>query len=167
MNKKTLLIIGAVTVLGVGTAFTTVASAQSNGGTQDPTSSLVQKIADKFNLNKDEVQKVFSEHRDGMKFNMKANMQARHEERLNQLVSEGKITEEQKNLIMNKMKELHEKKASEMETWKDLKPEERRAKMEATRTELESWAKQNGINPEYLMFKVKIKAGGGHMMMHP
>ncbi len=39
---------------------------------------------------------------------------------------------------------------------KDKTPEERRAAMEVKRTELEKWAKDNGIPIEYL------RPGGGH-----
>lgn len=153
-----MVIVGAVTIIGAGTLFTTFASAETSN-TQNPMTSLVQKISDKFGLNKDEVQAVFDEHHD----EMRAEMETRHEEHLNQLVKEGKITEEQKILIQNKMKEIQAQRESEMKSFKDLTPEEMKAKFEQHRSEMESWAKENGINPEYLMgdFAIKIK-GGGH-----
>lgn len=157
-----MVIVGAVTILGAGTIFTTMASAQANDA-QNPMSSLVQKIADKFNLNKDDVQKVFDEQHD----EMRKTMEAKHQERLDQLVKDGKITEAQKTLIQKKMKELQAQRESERDSFKDLTPEEMKAKMDQHRSEMENWAKENGIDPKYFMgdFVIKIK-GGGHGEKH-
>lgn len=146
MNKKLLLVLGAITIIGVGVLGSSQAFAQESIA-QNPVNSLVQKIADKFGLNRDDVQAVFTEH----KSEMKANMSARQEDRLSKLVSEGKITEAQKTLIINKQKELTEKRAANRDSLKDLSREEIRSKMEAERAELEKWATDNGIDIKYLM----------------
>lgn len=146
MNKKLLLVLGAITIIGVGVLGSSQSFAQESN-TQDPVNSLVQKIADKFGLNRDDVQALFTEH----KSEMKVNMSARQEDRLSKLVSEGKITEAQKTLIINKQKELAEKRAGNKGSLKDLSREEIRSKMEAERAELEKWATDNGIDIKYLM----------------
>lgn len=146
MNKKLLLVLGAITIIGVVVLGSSQAFAQEST-TQNPVSSLVQKIADKFGLNKDDVQAVFSEHKNGVN----ANHSVRQEDRLSKLVSEGKITEAQKTLIINKQKELTEKRAANKDSLKDLSKEEIRSKMEAERAELEKWATDNGIDIKYLM----------------
>ena len=145
MNKKLLLVLGAITVIGVGVLGSNQAFAQESN-TSDPINSLVQKIADKFGLNRDDVQAVFTEH----KSEMKVNISARQEDRLSSLVSEGKITEVQKTLIINKQKELVEKRAANKDSLKDLSREEIRSKMEAERAELTKWATDNGIDMKYL-----------------
>ncbi len=158
MNKR-MMVVGIVTVLGAGILFTNLVSAQGSD-TQNHMSSLVQKISDKFGLNKDEVQAVFDEQHD----EMRKVMVAKHQERLDQLVKDGKITEAQKTLIQNKMEELQ----AERESLKDLTPEERKTKIDAARVELESWAKENGIDLQYLMgnFGFKLRGGGhGHMFI--
>ena len=121
--------------------------AQTTASDQNPMSSLVQKIADKFGLNKDEVQAVFDENRQ----EHQARMQQRYEERLTQDVKDEKITEEQKQLILQKHKELSENRQSKMEEMKNMSVEERKTEMERERQELENWAKENGIDPQYLM----------------
>lgn len=146
MNKKLLLVLGALTIIGVGVLGSSQAFAQESN-TKEPVDSLVQKIADKFGLNKDSVRAVFTKH----KSEMKVNMSSHQEDKLSKLVSEGKITEAQKTLIKNKQKELEEKRAANKGQLKDLSREELRSKMEAERAELEKWAKENGIDIKYLM----------------
>lgn len=160
MNKKLLVMLGAVTIVGMSVLGSGQVFAQEST-TQNPVSSLVQKIADKFGLNKDDVQALFSEHKN----EVKAKHSARQEDRLSKLVSEGKITEAQKTLIINKQKELTEKRAANKGSLKNLSKEELRSKMEAEHAELEKWAIDNGIDLKYLMgafgpgFKMGFKFG--------
>jgi hypothetical protein len=112
-----------------------------------PYASLVQKIADKFNLNKSDVQAVFDEHYQ----EQRAKMEAKFADRLDQLVNDGKITEAQKQLIIAKHKELEASRQSMFESMKDKTPEERKTAMEAERKALEDWAKQNNIDLKYVM----------------
>lgn len=115
----------------------------------DPHTSLIQKIATKFGLKIEDVQGVFSEH----KTEMQNQMMARFEAKLTQLVTDGKITEAQKQLIINKHKEMQT-------AMQNKTPEERKTEMKNKKAELETWAKQNGIDLQYIMgFGFK----GGHM----
>ncbi len=164
MNKKLLVMLGTVTILGMSVLGSGQVFAQEST-TQNPVNSLVQKIADKFGLNKVDVQAVFTEH----KSEMNTKHSALQKDRLSELVSERKITEAQKTLIINKQKELAEKRATNKGSLKDLGREEIRSKMEAEHAELEKWAKDNGIDLKYLMgtfgpgfkmgFKVGMRAG--------
>jgi polyhydroxyalkanoate synthesis regulator phasin len=100
--------------------------------------SLVQKLVERFNLNADEVQEVFDEVRE----EKHQETEIRFEERLNQAIEEGKISQEQKELILAKREEMRQK----QEEMKDLSFEERQAAMEKHREEMESWAEENGID---------------------
>ena len=154
IGKKTLLVAGAVTTLGtiasVGLGSVYAATNTSGSGT------IVDKIATKFNLNKDEVQKVFEEDR----AEKETEHQQAMEERLTQAVTDGKLTEDQKAKILAKMAELKANRPN-MEELKNKTPEERHQLMEQHRTELEQWAKDNNIPEEYMPFHIRVKAGGG------
>ncbi len=132
-----------------------LASAQSS---TTGTGGLVDKIAQKFNLNKADVQKVFDEDR--------AVHQAEHEqkenERLDQAVKDGKITQAQEDLIKAKVKELQAKREAARDAMKDKTKAERKATMDAERTDLEKWAKGNNIPAEYLLFGPHGHGGPGH-----
>ena len=99
---------------------------------------IIDKLVERFGLNPDEVQDVFDEVRAEHHTQMLANF----EERLNQAVTDGKITEEQKLAILDKNEEMKAK----MDEWKSLTPEERHTKMQAYHEELKTWAEENGIN---------------------
>lgn len=113
---------------------------------------VVDKIAEKFNLNKDEVQKVFDEQR--------AEHQAEHkqrlEEKLNQAVKNGKITEDQKTKLIAKLEEMRKNRQDQRA--------ENREQREAVRDEFKKWADENGINLDEVMPKVQGHGGprGGH-----
>lgn len=123
--KKSLLIAGAVTTLGLATTLGVGAYAMGGGGSGGGSSELVTKLAQRFNLNQSDVQAVFDEYRN-------AEREAEISERLQELVDEGKITTEQKTLIENKLKEVQA-----------TRDQERRA--------LEAWAKEKNINLKYVM----------------
>lgn len=156
MNKKILVTVAAVSILSGGLVMSSNASAESSK--QDHMSSLVQKIADKFNLNKSDVQAVFDQERQ----EMHAKMQAKYEAKLAQLVKDGKITEQQKKLLLDKHKELQSEMESNKDKFKDLTPAEMKSQMDAKRKELEAWAKENGVDIKYLMpMQIHMKVGGG------
>jgi hypothetical protein len=144
MNKKSLMVAAAITTLGVSGALGVngVVNAATDTSSTDPMSSLVQKIADKFDLNKDEVQAVFDAQRDEMK--------ARHEQevkdRLAQAVKDGKITQEQSDKIAAKLKEMQSKR----EELKNKTMEERREFKEQKRDDMRQWASDNGISLDTL-----------------
>jgi len=144
--KKPLLIAGAITAIGVtglvGTAVVSAATDTSNSGT------LVDKIAQKFNLNKADVQAVFDQNRTDHEAQRQANVQTK----LDQAVKDGKLTADQESKILAKLKELQAQRDADKGTMKDKTPAERKAAMDAKKAELEQWAKDNNIPTQYLHF---------------
>jgi hypothetical protein len=137
--KKSLLVPALALTMAGTVLFATQTFAQ---GTNDPQTSLVQKIAEKFNLNKDDVQKVFDEERN----NRESGMQKQMESRLTQAVQDGKITEEQKKLILDKVSSLHASRTAEMDKMKSMTADQRKEAMKTHKDELKTWADQNGID---------------------
>lgn len=140
--KKPLLVLGAATGIGLaGVTGIGVASATTSktGGTD----TIIDKIATRFNLKKEDVAAVFDEERAAHK----AERQQQVEERLTQAVQDGKLTEEQKAKVLAKLEELKVKR----EAWKGKTPEERRQAKQDLRQELKQWAKDNNIPLSYLM----------------
>ncbi len=80
---------------------------------------LIQRIVEKFGLNADEVKQVMDEERQQRQQQLKTMM----EERLNTAVAEGKLTEDQKNALLEKLSE-----------------------QQKNRDTLRTWAEENGID---------------------
>jgi hypothetical protein len=134
MKKKVILpTILALSVLVVGILANSV-SAQDTSNYPP----IVQKISDKFNLNVSDVQQVFDEEAD----EKRAERFAFFADRLDELVSEGKLREAQKESILDKHEEMQDK----MEGLKDLAPEERKDKMRELHEEFKNWAEEQGID---------------------
>src|SRR3990167_5847640 len=116
MNKKILMPVIAFTIISMSSFGANAAYAQSNESGTLPT--LIERIIEKFGLKKDDVQKVVDEFRT----EKQAEMKKLQEERLNEAVTNGTITEEQKQLILKKHEEMqaeHEKRQAEMKAWAD------------------------------------------------
>ena len=156
--RKHLAIAGIVTAVsaasltGIG-----VANAATNTTNTDPMSSLVTAISTKFNLNKDDVQEVF----DAQRTEMETERAAQLKTELAQLVKDGKLTQAQSDAITAKQAELKKEREANRTTDQSTKTDEqRKTEMEARRTALEAWAKENGISTEYLRY---VMGGGpGH-----
>lgn len=146
MTKKTLFTIAAVSVLCVGIVGVTVAFAQTQTAGQTSVPSLVQEIANKFNLNPSDVQSVFIQHRQEVQSKQEAN----YEKYLTNLVKEGKITQAQEQLLLNKHNELINQMQRNMKNFKTMTPAKRQALMQSAQQDLQNWAKQNNINVQYL-----------------
>lgn len=147
MKKR--LYVPALVLLLVGIAATGVSAvyAQTTNA-EAPMTSLVQKIATRFNLNQADVQAVFDEqHKE-----MQAKHEARFEDRLTQAVKNGKITETQKQAIIAKEKELQAQREANKESFKNMSEEERKTVREKERAALEQWSKENNIDLKYLHF---------------
>lgn len=144
---KNILLITIIALISVTGIFFSVkyASAQD---TDSPVTTLVQKIAQKFGLNESDVQAVFDEHRE----EIQTQMQKRFEERMTQAVIDGKITEEQKQTILAKHKEMRTNMQESRQNWQNMTDEERQAAKESLRethknyrAQLETWVGENGI----------------------
>ncbi len=165
--RKSVMVAAAVASIGLGGAVVSanVASATTNGTT------IVDKIAHKFSLDKDEVQKVFDEDHAEHKTKHKADI----EKRLSKAVSDGKLTEDQKAKILAKMEELKADRPTR-EEMESKTPEQHKAEMEQKHAELKKWAADNGIPEEYLPLQIKMSvhadpdgpgkpSGGGEIKM--
>lgn len=105
--------------------FSTAAFAQADTeGTYPP---VIQKLVDQFGVNSTDVDTAMQEVRD----EHQAQMQAQYEEYLTSAVDSGDITEDQKQLILDKHDELQ-------------------AEREQQRLELEQWSEDNNIDLQYL-----------------
>lgn len=138
INKKVLASILGITLLG-STLFGANYVAAQDAATTTP--SIVLRLAEKFNLNKDDVQKVFDEHRqENQKY-----MQQQLNNRLDQAVKDGKITQAQKDAILKKHSEMVNVKF-EKTNFKELNREERQKIGQEKRAEMEAWANEIGLD---------------------
>ena len=133
INIKTKLILPIVglTITGIIVFGTFNVYAQAQSG---KTSGIVQKLAQKFGLKESDVQAVFDQTR----IEQKTQMQQKFEDNLTQLVKDGKLTEDQKQLILTKRQELQNLRAQKPNDWQTQKQN------------LADWAKQNNIDEKYL-----------------
>jgi hypothetical protein len=143
MKKKMLLPAIAAVVLSLGALGVGQIYAQD---TTDHHANLIQQLAQKLGVSEDKVKTAFDEiHSD-----KHAQMQSQMEQRLSQAVTDGKITEAQKQAILVKFAEMKNNMPVKIDGFKNMSQEQRRQAMESKHTELESWAQQNGISLETL-----------------
>jgi len=159
-SKKVIIPIIALGILSL-MSILGVRSVRANKNNTYPP--IVQKLAERFNLNTEEVQQVFDEDREGQR----QQMQIRFEEHLDQAINDGKITEEQKQVILAKREEMK----TDPENFrnllsKDLSSEERREKMEAHREEVKVWAEESGIDLDFLPTLLRGNRHGGFDKPH-
>lgn len=122
-----------------GALWASVPGASAQGPNQE---SIIQRLAEKFGVNQDEVQSVFDQQRE----ERQAQMQARYEERLNQAVTDGEITTNQKDAILKKHQEMQQNREQERADW-------------------QAWLKENGLEDSEFGFgfghKGKMGMGRG------
>lgn len=154
MKKKITLSVVGLTLLGVVAYGTTRAYAGNQWGEYP---SIIEKLVERFGLNEEDVKAVFDETRE----EHKAQMQSRLEERLDEAVKSGDLTEEQKQLILAKHEELKAETEANKESFQDMTPEQRKEAMETKKAELESWVEQNGIDLKYFFGGPRFGRGHG------
>jgi len=114
---------------------------------------VAEMLAVKFNLREEErVVDIFGDYRVENKEEDQSEMQTRFEEKLNEAIGGGKITREQKNLILAKHIEIGNKINSEIENWSEDE-EDRIAQMEIYRKEVRQWAEDNRIDISLVGFR--------------
>ncbi len=142
IGKRSALIAAAVTTVGVASfAGAGLVSADALQGSATH-QSLVDKIADKFHLNRSEVQAVFDENR----VEHQDERQARVQDRLDALVKDGTITQSQKTAIEAKLVSLQQERESSRGKMQEMSADERRQHMQQQRADLEAWANDQGLN---------------------
>lgn len=140
MKKKIAVIVLSMAIL-VGLPIAGIVNAKAQGANGN-SETIIQKLVARFGLKTEEVKQVFDEARQ----ERQTKMQENYDQRLTKLVDDKKITEAQKQLILNKQKELQAQRA---------------AGGKKNRTDLENWAKDNGIDLSLLrMFGGMGKRGG-------
>ena len=150
MNAKRSLLVGATlaTVLAGVSGASIVSAATDNSSTSGTT--LVDKIASKFNLNKSDVQAVFDADRKDHETQREADIK----DKLATAVKDGKLTQAQADHItqvMSEIKTLRGTTAPHEES--DTVRDQIKAKLDDLRT----WAKDNNVDTKYIMF-----GHGGH-----
>lgn len=144
LKKSTPLALGAMALAILGSGlYTNSASAQFQG---EAGNNLIQKIAQRFNLDETEVKAFFAER----KADRQIKRQEKREAKLDQAVENGELTEAQKQLILDKRAELKTSFEANREEFKNLDPEERKTFKTEKRAEIEAWAEANGIDSKYL-----------------
>jgi polyhydroxyalkanoate synthesis regulator phasin len=157
---------GAMASIGVASLGSAgLVSAATTPGNDDPKQSLIDSIATKFNLNKDEVKKVFDENHEAR--------EAKHEQkladRLAEAVKDGKLTQEQADKLTAKLSEMHESRETNREALKDKTPAERKETMKAERDAFKQWLTVNNIPEEFggpMGSKGEGRGHHGGMRMH-
>lgn len=143
LKKKSIMVgaaIAAVTLGGLGSAgvVSAATSSSSTGST-----SIADKIATKFNLDKAEVKAVFDEERAAHHAERKADQAAK----LATAVKDGKLTQAQADYITNAQAEIESLRGSATpDTETDTVREQIKVKMEA----LHDWAATNNIDEQYV-----------------
>lgn len=159
--KKSYKLAAAGTLL-VGLLATGVSAAQASEATKaNPISNLVAALAQKFNLNQSDVQKVFDEQHAAMETQMKADRTAKDKELLAQAVTAGKLTQAQANLITAKKAEIEAGRDAFRASLEGKTKDQIAALMKTQAESLKSWATANNIPGDYLRFV----GGFGHGKM--
>lgn len=135
-TKKSLLIVA--TVVGVSFAGVSGASLVSAATTTNGGTSLAQSIADKFKLNKDDVQKVIDQNRT----DKQAKHESKEQNRLNQAVTDKKITQAQADYIVKAQADI--KAVIGTTKPKDLTAAQK-ADIKTKTAALRTWAKANNV----------------------
>ena len=144
-SSKVLLGLGALLLTGVLTTSAVRAQENSPGG------GIAQRIAERFGLQTSDVQQVFDE----VQTEHRQQMRSHQEERLNQLVEEGTITEEQKQALLEKRAEMQVDRGD----CQILSPEERETSREQHQAEMKSWLEENGLDES--IFSLMGRCGKG------
>ena len=154
--KRGLLVSGAVLSIGaasVGTMGLAHAATSSSTST-NPQQGLIDKLVSKFNLNKDDVQKVFDQDRS----NREATRQQEIQDKIAALVKDGKLTQDQADKLIAKGKELQTQREANRDAMMNKTDAERKTAMDAQRDSFKKWLSDNGIAEEY----GRLIMGHGH-----
>jgi len=140
MKVKTIVAFGLT--LGLLTLVGFIGPSLIKASEVTPYPTIVQRLAERFHLNSDEVGQVFAEAREE-----RGRLgQERFEERLEEAVAGGQITTEQKEALMAKKAEMQAN---------------REQLRESHRKEMEAWAKDNNIDLSLLGPIGRGGRGGG------
>jgi hypothetical protein len=129
INNKMLIPSAIIIVL---LAFASNSSSSTSAQNTTSYTPIVQKIAQKFNLNENDVEEVFIQDRMDLWNKRKQQLS----DKLGMAVNDGKISQQQKQMILNKKDELQADRFAELETRKE---------------EMKLWMNEIGVNPDLLV----------------
>jgi TolA-binding protein len=141
---KSLVVAGIVGAIGTS-AFLSASSANAESGSETssgPMSSLIDRIASTFNIDKSKLQTLFDDEKEIRE----SERTSERSERLQALVDDGTISATQKSAIEAKIDEMKNERETNRDDLKNLSEDERREKMEEKRSELEAWANSQNLN---------------------
>ena len=137
MNNKILIpTLGLAALIGATLFGVSAASADDETYTHP----MMQALTERFGLNEDEVETFMGEQMQ----ERHQEMQQSKEDRLEMAVSDGVITEDQKNALMEKWNQMHEERSQERGEHKE---------------EMQAWMESEGIDHEALMEYSGFKGG--------
>lgn len=143
--KRSTLVLSVLVLAGVIYVSAPASVYADDGGFRQ--NGLIQRIMERFGLKKADVDEVVNQFKE----EKQAEMQQKQEQNLNQAVSEGKITQEQKTALQQKMQEWHNNKPD----FSEMSKEERESERDSHRQEMQDWAESQGINLQDLNFGPK------------
>lgn len=141
MKKRIMIPVLVTLMIGGGVLF---GAKRVEANTNKPFEGLVSKLAQKFNLDQGQVQTVFDEYLDQKKSERIVTRSQRLEDRLNKLVDNKSISEDQRAKILLEIKSLQDKYSSI--DWRNLDRKTRNEKLKELREEWKKWLTDNGIN---------------------
>jgi hypothetical protein len=156
-SKKLLIPVFAVVV--VGSTLIGVSTTHAQGG-KSPFSGLAQAIATSLGVDQSKVQSAITAYMQQQKGNGQQNMAQIQKKRLDQLVSQGKITTVQETAILNELATL--KNQNNPSSFQNMTQAQRQQAMQDQKNAITSWASSHGINPAYVMPFGGGRRGGWH-----
>jgi len=156
--KKQKITIGLTIITLLATVLFTAPAAFAQSGAKTSHSNffdgLIAFISQKFGLDKTQVQTAVNDYKTQNKLTPRPTLtpdqiQAKEKERLDKLVSAGKITSDQENLILTENSLLRTK--YDPANLKSLTADQRKQKFQDEQAEIKTWAGANNIDPKYLM----------------
>ena len=151
-NKKVLISLSAVAIVGAAAIGTTSVFAQANNGQN----SLISELAQKLGVDQSKVQTAFDQIKDEHHVNRSRNI----ENRLNQLVQNGKITSSQKTAIEQKMSDI--KNYLNSDGFKNMSPSDKKQALMQLQTDTKNWAQSQGLDLTQIpLFKIGMGMGMG------
>jgi hypothetical protein len=144
LTKKQLISAAIVTVLAGGIGLSTVSNVSAQQDQKDGGDSIAQRIATKFNLNKDEVKAEIDAQHEEDHTAREAEMKQNRETQLQELVDSGKITADQKTAIIAKEDETHTKMEELRNNGKTR--EENKEAHKALHDEFKTWVESQNIS---------------------
>jgi len=149
------LIAGLALFVIMGTGCTNELSADPLEDNRSSYAPILERIAERFDLDIDEVADFIDE----LKEERRAGMEERFEERLDGLVEDGKITSGQKEAILEKKEEMETFK----EELEDMKISQAREAMKEMKEEHKDWAEENDLELKHFFpenGQKRFKPGG-------